>query len=358
MTITVTILKLFAKYFLKYDNCRSALKNYLSVFVDFCLYKWYNVFTITKGEKERMRNGILIGILSTLLAEDNVVTASYLAEKFEVSTRSIYRYINILSEGGVPIESHTGRYGGWKIIDNYRLKANFFTEEEYERMLFSLQTFSLQDEVTRFATQKLQGLRRCHSNATVLKSEQFIVDTGHTQTGDTVNVLSDCISSKNLCKIEYHSKDGVDTVRVVEPYCMILKDGVWYVYCYCQLRRDFRYFKVSRIVNLQVGDRFVGRPFRADSSVITTDVIKGKEMCSVVLSVESNSLSACEEWLGSSCVVKMGDGYIAKATLPYDDLLVKNVVALGSGVRVERPSKLRRAVVECCQKIQQNNVED
>ena len=62
-------------------------------------------------------------------------------------------------------------------------------------------------------------------------------------------------------------------------------------------------------------------------------------------------MSACEEWLGVSNVAKMGESYIAKATLPYDEVLINNILSLGEGVRVEKPQKLRLAVVERCNRI-------
>lgn len=306
-----------------------------------------------------MQIPVLVGILSTLLSSDKLVKADELAEKFEISRRSVYRYIAALSEGGVPIESCLGRGGGWQIIDTYKLKATFFTEEEYQRVIFSLQSFSLQDDVTKQASQKLQGLKRAHGGATILKSEQFIVDGADFAVGDKVSVLSSCIAQKKLCQIEYHAKDGADSLRTVEPYSLILKDGAWYVYCFCRLRKDFRYFKVSRIIDLKVRDEnFTGRSFHADSSVIQNDILKDKEMCEVILSVESAALSACEEWLGVNCVAKVGEGYIAKAVLPYDDLLVRRILSLGNGVRVEKPRRLRQAVVDYCENISKYNNEE
>ena len=306
-----------------------------------------------------MQIPILVGMLSTLLAADDLVRADELATKYEISVRSVYRYMAMLSEGGVPIESCLGRGGGWRIIENYKLKATYFTPDEYERLMFSLQSFSLQDEVTRQATQKLQGLNRTHAGATILKSDQLIVDSGDTVLGELVNTISDCITQKKLCHIEYHSKDGIDSVRVIEPYCLILKDGAWYVYSFCRLRRSFRYFKISRIVKLDVGDKFSGRAYdEVDSSVIKTDVLKDKEMCEVILTVENSALSACEEWLGVSSVVKMGESYLAKATLPYDEILVNRILSLGSGVRVEKPQRLRLAVIERCKNIAYTNREE
>lgn len=302
-----------------------------------------------------MQIPILVGILSTFLSSDNYVTATELAQKYEMSTRSIYRYVAVLSEGGVPIESQQGRGGGWRIIDTYKVKATYFTDEEYKRLIFALQSFSLQDDVIKSVTQKLEGLKRVHSSATVLKNNQFVVDSTDISVGDKVNVLSDAISQRQLCTIEYHSKDGVDTVRTVEPYCLVMKDGAWYVYCFCRLRKGFRYFKVGRIVRLEVGEKFVGREFRVDSSVIQTDVLRDKELCQVLLSLDASALSATEEWLGVNAVARVGNEYIAKATLPYDDMLVNRVMSLGSGVKVERPEKLRQAVVARCEEIAKLN---
>lgn len=306
-----------------------------------------------------MQIPVLVGMLSTLLAADDLVRAEDLAKKYEISTRSVYRYMAMLSEGGVPIESCLGRGGGWRIVENYKLKATYFTPDEYERLIFSLQSNALQDDVTRQAISKLTGLNRSHKSATILKSDQFIVDGGDSVPGELVNTLSDCIAQKRLCHIEYHSKDGVDSVRVIEPYCLILKDGGWYVYSFCRLRRDFRYFKVTRIVKLDVGEKFSGRSYDGvDSSVIKTDVLKGKEMVEVLLSLDRDALSACEEWLGIGAVAKMGESYLAKAELPYDEMLINKILSLGRGVRVEKPARLRLAVVERCKEIAYQNAED
>lgn len=305
-----------------------------------------------------MQIPILVGIMSTLLACDNTVNADELAQKFEISKRSVYRYVAMLSEGGIPIESHIGRGGGWSIVDTYKLKATYFTEAEYERLIFALQSSSLQDETSKMAVQKLSGLKRSHVSATVLKSDQLVVDSSDYSVSDSVSILSDCISQRLLCNMEYHSKVGAVTSRTVEPYCLILKEGSWYVYCFCRMRKNFRYFKVSRIVNLTVGERFISRPFEVDSNVIATDVLRGKEICEVILTLEHKALSACEEWLGIGRVARVGNEYIAKASLPYDEMLVSKILSLGDGVRVEKPAKLRHALVERCKTVAMQNGEE
>ena len=95
-----------------------------------------------------------------------------------------------------------------------------------------------------------------------------------------------------------------------------------------------------------------------DSSVIESDVLRGKEICEVILSLEHKALSACEEWLGMGRVAKVGDGYIAKASLPYDEMLISKILSLGDGVRVEKPAKLRQALVERCNVVISQNSEE
>ncbi len=305
-----------------------------------------------------MQIDILVGMLSTLLSADGYVRADQLSEQFEISKRTVYRYMDILSAGGIPIHSHLGRSGGWTILENYRLKSTFFTKEEYERVLFCLQSFSVQDATTRNVINKLQGLYRSNRGATILRSEQLIIDSENMEGKDTISILSDCITNKTTCEIEYHSRSGEDSIRTVEPYCLILKDNIWYVYCYCCLRRGFRYFRISRIVKLNVGKNFTPRSYNVDSSVIQTDVLRNKEMCEVILSVDPVALAECEEWLGVNSVVKIGDGYLAKKTLPYDEVLINKVLSLGVGVRVETPQKLRQEVLKRCQLIMQRNYDN
>ena len=68
-----------------------------------------------------------------------------------------------------------------------------------------------------------------------------------------------------------------------------------------------------------------------------------------------SALSACEEWLGVNSVARLGDTYIAKATLPYDELLISKILSLGLGVRVEKPLRLRQDLVERCQLVMEHN---
>ena len=84
-----------------------------------------------------MQNGVLFGILMTLLNQKRA-SATELAAKYELSPRTINRYIDALGEAGIPIVSVSGRHGGFEIMDSFRLEAAYFTAGEYERLIESV----------------------------------------------------------------------------------------------------------------------------------------------------------------------------------------------------------------------------
>lgn len=103
---------------------------------DKCIFLLYNIFEI---KEDNMQNFILFGILLTLLKHKKV-TAKKLAEQFEISTRTVYRYIDELSLSGVPVFSTKGKNGGIEIMNNYVFDKNFFTCEEKDFLCCSLKT--------------------------------------------------------------------------------------------------------------------------------------------------------------------------------------------------------------------------
>lgn len=105
-----------------------------------------------------MQIPVLFAILSTLLSAEGVVKADDLAQKYEISKRTVYRYVATLSESGVPVESHLGRGGGWSILPSYKLKSTYLTEGE-SQFLFDLLAGSPSDEA-KSLTNKLSGLLR------------------------------------------------------------------------------------------------------------------------------------------------------------------------------------------------------
>ncbi len=302
-----------------------------------------------------MQMSVMFGILMTMLSTETV-TARQLAEKFELSQRSIYRYVSAISESGVPLISKMGRNGGWSVMSNYKLRSIFFTKDEYDRMIFNTTTSSMSDILNSTVLDKLQGIQRSIGDNCVLQSNQLVVDTkAGEDMQDKLSIMQQAIEGRRLLEIEYHSLLGQIIRRNVEPHSLVLKDGLWYVYCYCRLRDGWRYFRISRIADIAVQSHgFLPRMFSVDLSQIEGFATAGKQIIDVSLTVSRNSITAVEEWLGLGCMRASGNAYIVNTSQPYDDWLIDKIIGLGSGVVVDSPVQLRNAIAKRCQDILSN----
>ncbi|MBO5772212.1 MAG: YafY family transcriptional regulator [Clostridia bacterium] len=287
----------------------------------------------------------MIGILMALLSREKV-KAGDLAREFEISVRSVYRYVDKLSQIGLPIYAEAGRYGGISMLDSYKLHSNYLTKEEMDRLLVCLDSFSLQDGTTKSAKDKILTLSNSRADC-MLKSHQLLVHTqlsGEQQ--EAISVLQTCIAQNIVAKINYSDDKGVQTFRDVEPYALLLKDNLWYAYCYCRLRQDFRFFKISRIISVvATREIFKERQHNVDPNQIGSNLDKVPRT-KVKLLVENKASTHVAEWLGLQNLTKTEDGLIAVAEMPFDDYLVHKIMSFGKDVTVLSPRSLKERVVK------------
>ena len=302
-----------------------------------------------------MKTSMAMGLLIELL-NGKRYTAKQLASKFEISTRSVYRYMDELSEAGVPVSVVQGRSGGWQIDPQFKLASTYFTDAEYSELCFIVDSSNNASPVVQNLANKLKSLGRGKYDVGVLEGDQLVVSTNlSNQLNDKLQMVRRAVVSSLLLNVCYHDAKGQATRRSIEPVSLVLKDGLWYVYAYCRLRKEFRYFKLSRVADVEVtSTRFRPRHHIVDVEEIQTSLIKDKEPEEIILTVSAQSLTKVEEWLGMESVSAIDDYYIARAKVVIDDFVVDKVLALGSGVTVEKPEKLRNAVVEKCNQIAQN----
>ena len=306
-----------------------------------------------------MKYEIIIGILFELLSK-KCVKAGYLADKFEVSVRSIHRYINCLEMAGVPIYTIRGNQGGFAIVDTYRLPSTFMTMREFEQVIQALRaiTDSVPNRCLSSAINKLQAVTKNEYSGFNLKSGNLIIDAG--PWGDTVGYKSKLITiqkSIDECKklsIKYHDRNGSITERIIEPHVIVFKQGLWYVYAFCHLRNDFRFFKTGRIESATIlNQSFIRRSYNEEDVPLNFwhQTVEAKD---VVLEVEQSCLSDVEEWLGVENVEHHNDKHYAYAKLPYDNGLVTKIIGFGSGIKVVSPDELKEKVKNCAQSILNN----
>lgn len=303
-----------------------------------------------------MKFVILLDIFFELLAKRKI-TATYLAQKHELSVRTVYRYIDILSMT-VPIYVKQGRNGGICISDSYKLPVGFMTKEEYEAAIEALSAMYSQLPEERFlaAQRKLSSRLKSEIRDLTLSGElgSIIVDSsswGDSRFKDKIRFMEECIREKAVVEIDYHSRIGENSHRKIEPHVLVFKQGVWYVYAYCQKQSAFRLFRLGRIFSsFLTGESFEKRPFsREDISLnYWSNEVKSVD---VLLEIKESAFADAQDWLGGENLQKHGESWFADLSLPNDSTLVKKIVGLGDGVIVRAPEALRNEVKKQAEKI-------
>ncbi len=306
-----------------------------------------------------MKFEIMLGILFELLSKKHV-KASYLAQKFEVSVRSIHRYINSLEYAGVPIYTVRGNQGGFAIVDSFKFASSFMTEKEFEQVINTLSaiTSSVPNKTLDNAINKLKSLTRNNYSGFDIKSGNLIIDAG--PWGDAIGyksklvVIQKGIDQNRKLFIRYHDRNGEITERIIEPHVIVFKQGLWYVYAYCELRNEFRFFKTGRIEHATVTEhKFIRREINSSELPLNfwhTDTPTE----SVILEIDKICLSDVEEWLGIENVEQINGKYMASANLPFDNGLVSKIMSFGTGIKVVAPDSLKFQIEKIASEIINN----
>ncbi len=304
-----------------------------------------------------MKFTILLEILFELLAKRKV-TAPYLAEKYELSPRSIYRYIDQLSLT-VPIYVKRGRDGGICISDSYKLPKGFMTKDEYDAAIEALEMTYAQLPENKFlaAKHKLSAQVKAESRDLALSAEigSILVDGGtwgdENSFSEKLRLIEECIKQRIALEIDYQSRMGEKTKRKIEPHLLVFKQNIWYLYAFCHKQRAFRLFRVGRIFSLlKTEEIFDRRPFKREDVPLTFWTNESEEI-SVRLQIEDKAFADAQDWLGVENLKKIGEKWIADLTLPCDDALVGKILSFGSGMRVISPLSLKEKVAKTAEEI-------
>ena len=197
-----------------------------------------------------MKTDRLIGILSVLLQKEKC-TAPELAEKFEVSRRTINRDIETLCRAGIPICTTQGSGGGIRIMEGYRMDRTLLTSKDMQMILTGLRSL---DSVSgsRYYGQLMEKLQAGASDF-VSGRDSVLIDLSSwykESLAPKIALIQDSIEERKRIAFRYYAPGG-ESVRTVEPYYLIFKWSSWYVWGWCKKREDFRMFKLNRMEELK-----------------------------------------------------------------------------------------------------------
>ena len=210
----------------------------------------------------------LVSIIMILLNK-NRIGAQELASLFEVSPRTIYRDIDAINMAGIPIRSISGVGGGFEIMPEYKIDKKVFSTADLSAILMGLSSLSNMvrgDELINTLAKVKSFIPADRAKDIELKANQIYIDLspwmGNRNIQPYLEMIKAALQNHNLLSFEYTAHHGNKTVRIVEPYQLVLKSNHWYLQAYCYNRSDYRLFRLSRIFSLKImADTFVPRDY-------------------------------------------------------------------------------------------------
>ena len=277
-----------------------------------------------------------------LLLEKGNMTAPKLAEHFEVSVRTIYRDIDILSSAGIPIYASQGKGGGIFIKENFVLNRSILSDEEQQQILVALQSVRvIEEESTSVLLSKLNSVFQKQN------TNWFEFDfSSWTKSGarkEIFHILQSSIFKNKKVSFDYYNGNGEAIKRIVEPLKLIFKSYDWYLYGFCSMRNDYRFFKLTRIRNLEMTHEEYTR-------TIPNEIFKRSEkfeieMVQVTLLFDKSMITEVYEKFDEE-ITKMNDGKLLVQTLiPNNKLLFNYILSCGDKVEVISPQEIRDVII-------------
>ena len=208
----------------------------------------------------------LVSIIMILLDQERI-GAQELADRFEVSPRTIYRDIDAINMAGIPVRSTSGVGGGFEIMQNYMIDRKVFSTADLSAILMGLSSLSSMirgDELVNALAKVRSFIPADRAKDIEIKANQVYIDLtpwmGNRNIQPYLEMIKTALQESRLLSFEYLDRYGNRTARTAEPYQLVLKSSHWYWQGYCQERNDFRLFKLSRTSNLQIQEeRFTPR---------------------------------------------------------------------------------------------------
>lgn len=282
-----------------------------------------------------------------LLLERGSVTASELAERFEVSTRTVYRDVEALSEAGVPVYATRGRRGGISLMENFSLNRSLLTAKEQDEILFALQSVKATSaaECEGLLT-RLGGLFRRESADWI---EVDFSDWGNDgEQRGRFELIRRGILECRVLRFVYYGSSGEKSERSVEPVKLLFKSA-WYLLAYCRNRQDFRLFKIQRMDSPALTDEhFVRRtpPKREPASGPEAEV-------RLRLRFSPRAAFRVYDEFRPDWIEKQEDGsFLVSASFPENGWVYGYLLSFGEDVEVLEPERIRKILLSKAEKIE------
>lgn len=303
-----------------------------------------------------MKADRLVALL-LLLQSRGQCSARILADRLEVSERTIYRDVDALSAAGVPVYAQRGSSGGILLADGYRRALTYFSEDEVRALFVSgaspLADLGLERGLAQ-ALEKLRGgLASVHQRAADESRSRIHLDQRRWNQPEPprelLTALRRAVWDDRRLRIRYEDRNRKSTTRTIEPLGLVAKAGVWYLIA--RSEGELRSFRVERVASAQkLSERFE-RPadfdlerYWAESSARFAEASRGAD-CVVTFHAANDALERVTYYWPAEIVSEGACESIVRVTFPGREVAVFQAVAWSDVATLVEPDELREAIV-------------
>lgn len=281
-----------------------------------------------------------------ILLNKKTTTAKELADKFGVSTRTIYRDIDILSTAGIPVYTNKGSGGGISLLENYALNRALITEHERDNLVLALQTL----QATKYPgieaiLGKIGALFRNATPSDWVRIELSPWGSGPNAENKILDIKKAILECNVIC-FDYIDANGIKSHRYIEPVQLLFKNQAWYLNGYCRTRCDIRAFRISSIKNLVITDE-VFIQSRLEEIKEEDSAAASKKYITLKLRFQPEDLYRVYDDFEEESIIRNANGtYDVIVSLPEDEWVYGYIMSFGCYVEVLEPQYIRNIIRE------------
>lgn len=302
----------------------------------------------------------LFGIMYILLNKETV-TAKELAEHFEVSVRTIYRDIEVLSQAGIPVYARKGKNGGICLMEQFVLNKMLITKEEQHQILAAL--LSVEETTTSEEKEILQKLGNFFRTEPMNWISIDFSDWGDGQK-HLFEDIKKAILTQKVISFDYYGQNRAMSRRTVEPVQLLFKEYTWYLRAYCRERNAFRTFKLTRIRKMEVlEENFKPKEVWLEEKedpekqldIKTSNIYAPL----ITLWIDKKEAYRVYDRFSESDIEILEDGnFIVRVAYPLDEWVYGLILSFGASARVLEPLEIQQEIKKRISDMQKNYAED
>ncbi|MFQ1041846.1 helix-turn-helix transcriptional regulator [Gilliamella sp. CG16] len=305
-----------------------------------------------------MKINRIITTIMVLLQREKI-TGKELAEKLNVSLRTIYRDIQVIEGAGIPIITYQGSAGGISILKNYKISEGLFTKEDVIVLLKGLNLLSspvLKESENLRTFEKIKSfLSKQELDKVTNNLNQLIVDLSpwfsKQNIDNKISIIRLALKEQLLLSFDYLSIRNKQATRLIEPYKLIFKEKEWYLQAFCLTKNDFRVFKLSKMSNLrETNTKFIRQTTPEAFSLFQTEM--KKKIFKIKLLIDESLLERILDFCDEKDIKKLNEQqYLVNFDFIDDDYSYGILLSLGHQCICLEPEHIRHELVERAEKI-------